>query len=79
MSKWLKCKINKGMFSDELNVTVNTSSGDVFAVFVPKLEADDRKNLVKVHVYEREGKTIAVLPDELQSVIAVNESDLQAA
>ena len=39
MPKWLKCKIDKGMFSDEFTVTVHTRTGEAVAVFVPKAAA----------------------------------------
>ena len=79
MPKWLKCKIDKGMFSDEFTVTVQTRSGEAVAVFVPKGAADDQKNLVKVRAFEEQGRTIAVLPDEHQSVVDVSATDLQPA
>jgi len=79
MAKWLKCKIDKGMFSDEFTVTVHTAAGEAIAVFVPKQAADDQKNLVQVKAFEKQGKTIAILPDEHQSVIDVNIADLQPA
>jgi hypothetical protein len=79
MPKWLKCKIDKGMFSDEFTVTVQSRTGEAIAVFVPKAAADDRKSLVKVKAFEEQGKTLAVLPDEHQSVVDVREADLQPA
>jgi acyl-CoA thioesterase len=79
MPKWLKCKIDKGMFSDEFTVTVHSRAGEAIAVFVPKRSADDQKNLVQVKAFEQQGKIIAVLPDEHQSVIDVNAGDLQPA
>lgn len=79
MPKWLKCKVDKGMFSDEFTVTVHTAAGETIAVFVPKSSADDRKNLVQVKAFEQQGKTIAVLPDEHRSVIDVSAADLQPA
>jgi hypothetical protein len=79
MPKWLKCKIDKGMFSDEFTVTVQTRTGEAFAVFVPKSAADDQKSLVKVTAFEEQGSTLAVLPDEHQSVVQVSSADLQPA
>ena len=79
MPKWLKCKIDKGMFSDEFTVTVKTRAGEAVAVFVPKAAADDRKSLVKVTAFGERGKTVAVLPDEHQSVVDVSDADLQPA
>ena len=79
MPKWLKCKIDKGMFSDEFTVTVHSRTGEAIAVFVPKAAADDQKNLVQVKAFEQQGRTIAVLPDENQSVVDVSAGDLQPA
>jgi hypothetical protein len=79
MPKWLKCTIGKGMFSDEFTVTVHTLAGEAIAVFVPKQAANDQKNLVKVKTFDQQGKTIAILPDEHQSVIDVKATDLQPA
>jgi hypothetical protein len=79
MPKWLKCRIDKGMFSDEFTVTVQTRSGEAVAVFVPKAAADDQRCLVKVRAIENQGKMLAVLPDEHQSVVDVREADLQPA
>ena len=76
MSKWLKCKITKGMFSDEYTVIVRTRSGESISVFVPKEAAEQQQGRVKVRVAERAGHTVALLPDEHQSVIDVESSDL---
>lgn len=77
MPKWLKCKIDKGMFSDEFTVTVHSRTGEAIAVFVPKGDADDQQNRVRVRTFEQQGNTIAILPDEHQSVVDVVSSDLQ--
>ena len=79
MPKWLKCKIDKGMFSDEFTVTVHTRTGEAVAVFVPRAAADDQNSLVRVKAFEEEGRTLAVLPDEHQSVVDVSDTDLQPA
>lgn len=79
MAKWLKCKIDKGMFSDEFTVTVQSRTGEAIAVFVPKQAADDKKSLVRVKAIEQGGQTIAVLPDVNRSVVDVSAADLQPA
>ena len=76
MSKWLKCKIAKGMFSDEYTVIVRTRSGEDISVFVPKDAAEEDRGRVRVRVAERMGHTVALLPDEHQSVVDVESSDL---
>jgi len=79
MPKWLKCEITKGMFSDEYTVIVRTRSGETVSVFVPKDAAEEHPGRVKVRVAECEGRSIAWLPDEHQSVVDVEASDLQPA
>lgn len=79
MPKWLKCKVDKGMFSDEVTVTIKSRDGEQIAVFVPKQAADHQKNLVRVNAFEQQGKTLAVLPDAYQSVVDVSDADLQPA
>ncbi len=79
MPKWLRCTIDKGMFSDEVTVTVLTRSGESVAVFVPRKEADDRNNRVRVNAFEANGDCVAVLPDDRRSVVDVDASDLLPA
>ena len=73
MSNWLKCKVLKGMFSDEVTVVIRTLGGDA-SFFVPKSAADDGK--VKVRVAHHAGHTVALLPDEYQSVVDIESSQL---
>jgi hypothetical protein len=79
MPKWLKCKITKGMFSDEYTVIVRTRGGENVSVFVPKDAAEELQGRVKVRVAERMGNIIALLPDEHRSVIDVESSDVVPA
>lgn len=79
MSQWLKCQVTKGMFSDELTVTISTRSGEKIAVFVPKSAAEEQSGRVRVRVAERSGHSFAWLPDEHQSVVDVRACDIQPA
>lgn len=79
MSQWLKCQVSKGMFSDELTVTVSTRSGEKVAVFVPKDAAEENSGRVRVRVAQRNGHSFVLLPDEHQSVVDVQASDVQSA
>jgi hypothetical protein len=79
MPRWLRCEVNKGMFSDELTVTVKTRSGESVAVFVPRQAADDQNKRVRVNAFQTDGDYLAVLPDVQQSVIHVDERDLLPA
>ena len=79
MPKWLNCTIKKGMFSDEFTAIVTTTNGDQVSVFVPKDATQDvqgESGQVRVRVSERSGHFIAILPDEHQSVVDVDSSQL---
>ncbi len=78
MPKWLKCTIAKGMFSDEVTVIIRTRSGENVSVFVPKY-ATETNDRVKVRVVERAGHTVALLPDEHQSVVDIESTELVPA
>lgn len=75
---WLKCRVFKGMFSDELAVTCGETS-----VFVPKEnvnaaspEGGPVDGQVHVRLF-KEGKTMwAILPAESQPIIQIDEADL---
>jgi hypothetical protein len=82
MSKWLNCTVMPGMFSDEFTVVVKTRNGDAVSVFVPRDFAEAGKTeagRVKVRILEQSGGALAVLPNEHQTVVAINASDLQPA
>lgn len=79
MIQWLRCIINKGMFSDERTVTVSTRSGENIAVFVSKDDADEQNNRVKVEALTDGSQPVVALPDDHRSVVDVNAEDLQPA
>ncbi len=79
MAKWLKCEITKGMFSDEFTIIVHARGGERISVFVPKSAADEEGKRVTVRVDKSREGAFAWLPHEHQSVIPVQESDLQPA
>ncbi len=79
MSKWLKCTVSKGMFSDEVTVLVHTRSGEAISVFVPRSFASKELNQVKVRATQNEGQFFAVLPNDNQTVVDVNPVDLLPA
>jgi len=73
---WLRCKILKGMFSDESTMVYPPESATASSFFVPKDKVRERDGTVRVRVFH-EGETVwAVLPAESQPIIAVNEEDL---
>lgn len=79
---WLRCTVHAGMFSDELTVIIRAHDGESISAFVPK-ERVDRKEAttgrVKVSVFESTGMKFAVLPNEAQTIIGIDESELVAA
>jgi len=72
----LNCVVaGPGAFSDELVITVTDIMGHESSYFVPRQSVTSG---VEVRVYEREGVTWIVLPDELNTHLAVNKKDLRA-
>lgn len=74
---WLRCEISDGMFSDEVIVTARSVGGEDVAVFVPRSAVRDER--VSVRAFPRDGDTIAILPDESRTVVAVSPSHLHPA
>jgi hypothetical protein len=81
--KWLRCRIFKGMFSDELAVQImQKGEPQEFSVFVPKDKVQgriDAEGRVRVRVFHRGDVAWAVLPTENQTTVPVDESQLSAA
>jgi 3-dehydroquinate synthase class II len=75
MPRWLACQISRGMFSDERSVVVQTIHGNV-SLFVPVDSVDDKEQRVRVRVLEEGTQAVAVMPDEHQSIVNVNSSEL---
>ena len=81
---WLRCKIFKGIFSDEASIEVSPTQGNSFAIAVPLSAVrvssaqgeSNQTGTVRVQVF-REGNTSwAVLPSDDRPVVSVNEADL---
>ncbi|HMU41023.1 MAG TPA: hypothetical protein PKE31_18605 [Pseudomonadota bacterium] len=80
--QWLKCKVVKGMFSDELTVIIQALDGETISAFVPRdrVECSEPSvGRVKVRVFDSTGQKFAVLPNETQTILSVHESALAAA
>lgn len=79
---WLTCKLDAGMFSDEVAVTYPASDHWQKSVFVPKkcVRGDESGETgeVRVTVLIRDGKRYAVLPSSQCDIVKVDESDLRA-
>ncbi|MCA8920793.1 MAG: hypothetical protein KDD82_03225 [Planctomycetes bacterium] len=76
----LKCTVNKGMFSDEVAVTVTRLDGGKESFFVPRetlVEGD--RGLLRVKVRQDTAATmIASIPSgDPSSVLAVRSEDLE--
>lgn len=83
MEQWLRCKIVKGMFSDELGVTLRgKGTANETSVFVPKDQVNgmiDQPGKVKVTVFRQGDTMLAVLPSAEKTVVAVEDADLVSA
>ncbi|HSZ59319.1 MAG TPA: hypothetical protein VK797_26995 [Tepidisphaeraceae bacterium] len=80
--QWLRCRIVKGMFSDELAITyLPRGATNATSVFVPKdfVNGDiNQEGKVKVMVFREGDSAWAVLPSAQKMVIPVDEADLIA-
>ena len=75
--RWLRCVIRKGMFSDEKTVVIRILSGEDASFFVPRewvQGVEDHEGQVKVRAFHDNSLAWAVVPDETQSIVAVDES-----
>lgn len=80
-TRWLKCRILKGMFSDERAVVVKRLDGKATSAFVPVNSVRggiDQEGQVEVDVFADRGATWAVLPTEYRESFPVNAGDLIA-
>jgi hypothetical protein len=82
--KWLTCKLDRGMFSDEVAVTYPPTEHWQKSVFVPSTcvrnwEPNDTKHEgeVKVVVLVQDGSVYAVLPSPQRDIVRVNDADLR--
>ena len=75
--EWLRCVVQKGMFSDEQLVLIVTATGESVAFFVPKDQI--RENRVRVRSFSENSRRWAVVPNENQSIVAVEDSELVPA
>ncbi len=76
---WLKCRILKGMFTDERVVVFHNCNGERYSEFVPadRVRGDiDSEGAVSVVVYHKDGSSFAELPTEYGELYAVKEGDL---
>lgn len=75
--RWLRCEVRKGMFSDEMVVVIKVQSGEVASFFVPResvLGNENQEGRVKVRTFKEKSGALAIVPNESQTVVAVDES-----
>ena len=80
--KWLRCGILKGMFSDEMVVVIKTPSGEEASFFVPKQQVRgdiNESGRVMVRTFKQGTRAWAVIPNDSQSIIPVDESEFATA
>lgn len=76
--RWLRCRVDKGMFSDELAVTYPAEGEYQKSVFVPKIDVDGERGIgrVRVLVTELDGAMYATLPSPTGDMVAVASQDI---
>jgi hypothetical protein len=78
---WLRCRILKGMFSDEFAVEVSPPGGKPTSFFVSKKDVRgdiDQDGEVRVRVIRKGASAWALLPTETPVEIPIREADLVA-
>lgn len=83
MTAWLRCRLDKGMFSDEVAVTYPAVEKDwQQSVFVPRsfVRAEsEHRGEVMVSVFESDGAQFAVLPSAPDEIVEIVGDDLRLA
>ena len=80
--RWLRCEIRKGMFSDERVVVIRVSTGESASFFVPQewvMGSEGQEGQVKVRAFKEDSRAWAIVPNESQTVLAVDESQFVGA
>jgi hypothetical protein len=78
-NRWLKCRIDKGMFSDELAVTYPAEGEQQKSVFIPDSDVQGQPGQtgkVRVTLVRENGTLFALLPSSDRDVVTVREADL---
>ena len=77
--RWLVCRIDKGMFDDELAVTYPAEGEKQKSVFVSNTTIQGepgQTGKVRVTLIRRNGALFGVLPSSNQDIVTVREADL---
>lgn len=79
MHGWLACKLDKGMFSDEMAVTYPAEGTFQKSVFVEKSAVEGgpgERGRVRVRLVRQNGSVLAVLPSANQDIVYVQPQDI---
>ncbi len=77
--RWLKCAVDRGMFSDEMTISYPIFGAARTSVFVPASDVQGRPGelgKVRVLVTQLKNSLLAVLPTSYQDSVTVSEGDL---
>lgn len=77
--RWLRCQLDKGMFSDEMAVTYPPQGHWQKSVFVDSDYVDGSAGdvgRVRVKLIRRSGSLMAVLPSSYQDIVIVQAEDI---
>jgi hypothetical protein len=82
MNAWLRCRLDSGMFSDEVAVTYPASASSAWqkSVFVPRSYVrceQENQGEVMVSLVEKDGARFAVLPSCRQDIVKADAADLR--
>ena len=78
MQGWLACKLEKGMFSDEMAVTYPAEGDLQKSVFVANaaVERGPGRGRVRVQLIRRNGRVLAVLPSANRDIVYAVPKDV---
>ena len=84
MAAWLRCRLDIGMFSDEVAVTYPATAETNWqkSVFVPSAcvkREGEHQGRVRVLVVVKDGQRFAVLPSSRRDIVTPEEADLSHA
>ena len=80
--RWLTCRVDKGLFSDERAVTYPAVGEVLVSVFVPADAVRGPQSglgKVRVRVMRHDSTTVAILPTDYGEPVAVADTDLSDA
>lgn len=81
MTKWLKCRVENGMFSDERAVIVHRRGNGSIEFFVPEnyVKNIEGQGTVQVRVFRRDDGFWAELPTPFRDSVPIEEAQVIAS